>query len=337
MNFVGIDLHKKTISICVVNQDRQVLQRKTLYCAETGRIREWFQGLTPFQAVVEATASYEWLFQLLEPLADRMVLAHPKKLRIIAESTRKTDKLDAQVLAEFLALDMIPEAHRPTPRQRRHRRLVRQRVYLHKRVVSVRSKIRWILTEYNADRSDLFTAEGLRHLAQVKVSKSDRFVLDQLIEEWEFHLRQLGRLDKELSTFAQSAPPAEAEARAVLESIPYVGPVTIDAVISELGDVRRFRSQKKAVAYAGLAPGRRESGERTRELGITKEGSPILRWALVETAWRLVGRLPRWGSIFEKLSKRRGKKRAIVAVARRLLCMMVSMLQSGRGYRPAAE
>ena len=59
---------------------------QTLYCAEAGRIRECFQNLTPFQAVVEATASYEWLFQLLEPLADRVLLAHPKKLRIIAEA-----------------------------------------------------------------------------------------------------------------------------------------------------------------------------------------------------------------------------------------------------------
>ncbi len=83
---------------------------------------------------------------------------------------------------------------------------------------------------------------------------------------------------------AKWAPPAEAEARARLESIPYVGPVTFDAVISELGDVRRFRSQKRAAAYAGLVPGQRESAGRKRETGITKEGSRILLWALVETA-----------------------------------------------------
>jgi len=115
MNYVGIDLHKKTISICVVDQGRNVLNRQRLYCSEPGTIRQFFAGLGPFRAVAEATASYQWLFKLLEPLADRMVLAHPKKLRIIAESTRKSDKVDAQILAEFLALDMIPEAHRPTP------------------------------------------------------------------------------------------------------------------------------------------------------------------------------------------------------------------------------
>ena len=87
MVYVGIDLHKKTITLCVVNQERTVLARKTLLCAEPARIEAYFADLGPFQAVVEATASYEWLWRLLEPLAGRLVLAHPKKLRVIAEST----------------------------------------------------------------------------------------------------------------------------------------------------------------------------------------------------------------------------------------------------------
>ena len=189
------------------------------------------------------------------------------------------------------------------------------------------------VTDYNADRSDLFTIEGLKYLGQVKVTPEDRFVLNQLTEEWKSHVQQLGALDTRLREFAKSAPAAEAEARAVLNSIPYVGPVTIDAVVSELGDVRRFRSQKRAAADSGLVPGQRESAGRRRETGITKEGSRILRWALVETAWRLVYHSRRWGSVFEALCKRRGKKRAIIAVARRLLCMMVAMLQSGRRYQ----
>ncbi len=74
---------------------------------------------------------------MIEPLSERVVLAHPKKMRVIAESTRKSDKLDAQLPAEFLALDMIPEAYRPSKRQRAHRVLVRQRSYLSRRLMSV--------------------------------------------------------------------------------------------------------------------------------------------------------------------------------------------------------
>ena len=121
----------------------------------------------------------------------------------------------------------------------------------------------------------------------------------------------------------------------IRSTIPGVGPVTIDVVVSELGDIRRFRSQKKVCAYAGLAPGQRESAGRSRQLGITKEGLRLLRWVLVQAAWRLVRSSAYWRRIFEGLLKRRGKKKAIVAVARRLLCVMVSILQSGRRYQPA--
>ncbi len=335
MNFVGIDLHKKTISICVMNHEREVLDRKRYSCCESKRFVEFFEELVPFRAVIEATASYEWLWRLLEPLADRMVLAHPKKLRVIAESTRKSDKLDAQVLAEFLALDMIPEAYRPTPRQREHRSLVRHRQYLRGRLTSVRNKIRRILSDYNADRKDLFTKVGLAYLRKIQVSQAGRFVLDQLTEEWAQFTQRLQALEKQLRMFAADAPAHEAEARAVLNTIPGVGVVTVDVVVSELGDIRRFRSQKKACAFAGLAPGQRESAGRSRQLGITKEGSRLLRWALTEAAWQLVFRTRRWRSIFESLAARRGRKKAIVAVARRLLCVMVSMWQTGRKYRPA--
>ncbi|MCD4828248.1 MAG: IS110 family transposase [Candidatus Cloacimonetes bacterium] len=335
MNFVGIDLHKKTISLCIVDQERKVLDRKGFYCDDPERIVAFFEEIGPFKAVVEATASYEWLVGLIEPLAERVLLAHPKKMRIIAESTRKSDKLDAQVLAEFLALDMIPQAYRPSKRQRAHRILVRQRSYTSRRLTSVRNKVRRILSNYNADRQNLFTEAGLVYLSQTTVLDADRFVLDQLVVEFRLYTQQLKEADRHLEAFAKEAPVKEAEARAILATIPQVGPVTIDVVLSELAEVSRFRSQKKACAYAGLVPGQRESAGRTREMGITKEGSGSLRWVLVQTAWRLVNSTARWGRIFEGLLKRRGKKKAIVAVARRLLCVMVSMLQSGRSYQAA--
>jgi len=262
MNFIGVDLHKKTITICIVNEGREVLFRTTLSCDQEQAVVDLFAQWTPFQVVVEATASYEWFLQLVESMADRVVLAHPKKLRVIAESTRKSDKLDARVLAEFLALDMIPQAHRPTPRVREHRALVRYRVYVQRRITSVQTKIRRIMSNYNADRPGLFSKAGQKYLAAVKVSTADRFVLDGLLEEWQQH--------------------------------------------------------------------------RARQLGITKQGSKLLRWILVEAAWRLVGKTARWRYVYLRLKNRCGPKKAIVAVARRVLCVMICMLQKGERYRPAA-
>jgi transposase len=333
VNYVGIDLHKKTIVTCVMDQGRKVLRRRTFACGETDAIRDFFAGLAPFRAVVEATASYEWLVALIEPLAEKVVLAHPGKLRVIAESVKKTDKLDAQVLAEFLARDMVPEAHRPTPRQREHRALVRHRQYLKQTATALKNKMRRVLADYNADRKDLFAA-GVwdEAMAGVGLSAGDRFVLDGLHALWRRLEEQVAELGRRLKEFAASAPPREAEARARLATIPGVGPVTIDVVVSELGDVRRFRSVKAVCAYAGLVPKVRQSDGRGKDLGITKRGSPLLRWALVEAGWRVIRQSAAWRRIYEGIKKRAGGKRAVVAVARRLLAVMAAMLRDGTSY-----
>jgi transposase len=316
----------------VVNKERKPLEQRKMPCLDEEALRTYFAAQPPFQLTVEATASYEWFVKLVEPWADRIVLAHPKKLRIIAESTRKSDKIDARVLAEFLALDMIPESYRPTPRQREHRVLVRQRVHVQRRIASVKNKIRRILSNYNADVQNLFTRQGFEYLAGVEVSAADRFVLDQLTEHYDLFQKHKAAAQTRLRKFAASAPPAEAEARAVLASIPGVGPLTVNVVLSELGDIRRFRSQKEVAAYAGLVPSRRESAGKVKQGGITKEGSRLLRWILVEAAWRLTSKTRRWSRPYDRLAARKGKKRAIVAIARRLLCVMTSMLQSGQAY-----
>jgi transposase len=341
MKFVGVDLHKQTISVCVMTEDgrkRKVEQRRSLRCQDVQGIRLFFEQVGTFQVVVEATSSYEWFFLLIEDLADRCVLAHPKKLRVIAESKHKSDKIDAQVLAEFLLLDMIPEAYRPTPRVRQHRVLVRHRNAVQQQITSVKCKLRHKAAFYNADIAQLFTARGLQHLAKIAMSAADRFECQALQDQLEFLQQQLKAVQQELKTFAQTAPVAERENRAVLETMPQFGPVTIDVVLSETGDVRRFRSAKRLVAYAGLDPGLRESAGKGHRLPITKEGSRLLRWSMIEAAWRLVIHSARWRRLFDQLRRSTGhKKKAIVGVARRLLCVLFAMLRDGQAYRWAAE
>jgi transposase len=340
MRYVGVDLHKQTISLCVVElagRERKVVQRKRFRCRDEEALLAYFAGLGSYEAVVEATASYEWFVQLIEPTAARIVLAHPGKLRVIAESKNKTDKLDAQTLAEFLALDQVPESWRPTPRVREHRALVRLRSYVQGRITSAKNKLRWIVANYNADRTDLFSRAGRAYLEKIDLSAADRFAADLLCEELDQHATRLQTVDRRLKEFAQDAPLPEQEARAVLASVPCVGPVTTEVMLAEAGDVRRFGSQRKATAYAGLAPGIRQSSQRTKQLGITKAGSRLLRTALVELAWRLSNKTRRWGLLYERLKKRCGAKKAIVAVARRAWCVIVSLLHSGQAYRPISE
>ena len=200
---------------------------------------------------------------------------------------------------------------------------------------SVRSKIRHILSNSNADRKDLFSANcGAAYLKEVRLSDVDRFVIKQLWAEWQDHLAQRLAVSKKLKAFVAKAPQREAEAREILKTAPGVGPVTAEVVLSELGDISRFRNAKAVCAYAGLVPVVRQSGERkSKDLKITKEGSGLLRWALVEAAWRLVSNSPKWAALFARLMHRSGKKRAIVAVARKLLCVLYAMLRTSTLYK----
>jgi transposase len=335
MNFIGVDLHKQFSTVCVMNENLTVVKRKTLYSSQPELIVEFFKQHAPFKVVIEATASYVWFAELLEPLAEKIVLANPKKLRVIAESTKKTDRLDAQVLAEFLARDMIPEAHMPTPRQRQHRILVRQRQYIRSRVTGVKTKIRRILSDYNADRKNLFSIDcGPAYTKQVSLNDADRFVIGQLWSEYMEHSERLAKVVEKIRKFAAKAPRREAEARKILKTAPGVGFVTAEVVLSELGDVSRFRNAKAVCAYAGLVPAVRQSGgKKSHDLHITKEGSGLLRWALVESAWRLVGSDSKWSTTFMRLKKRSGARRAIVAIARKLLCVLYAMLKTSTPYK----
>jgi transposase len=335
MHYIGVDLHKNSITVCVMNEERTILARKTLYCSQPDEILEFFRQWRPFKVVIEATAGYFWFVELIEALAERVVLANPSKLRVIAESTKKTDRLDAQTLAEFLARDMIPEAHRPPLRQRQHRELVRHRQYIRGRMTSVRCKIRHILSNHNADRKDLFSDQcGPAYLKEVKLSDAERFVIKQLWSEYDYHFARMTALTKKIKSFIGKAPKPEAEARKIIKTAPGVGMVTAEVVLSELGDVKRFRNAKAVCAYAGMVPRVRQTGgKKSKDLQITKEGSGLLRWALVETAWRVVNQSKKWEAFFSRLKKRSGHKRAIVAVARKLLCVLYAMLKTSTPYK----
>ncbi len=150
----------------------------------------------------------------------------------------------------------------PAPRQRQHRRLVRHRQYLRQRMTSVRCKIRHILSDYNADRKDLFSTQcGPAYFnKEIALSDADRFVIKQLWSEWQDHQSRILALTKKIKAFIVKAPNREKETRAILKTAPGVGFVTAQVIVSEVGDVSRFRNAKAICAYAGLVPTVRQTG-----------------------------------------------------------------------------
>lgn len=307
-------------------------------CRDVARIEEFLKAQGRCLLTVEATIGYEWFAGLAEQIVERVVIAHAGKLRIIAESTRKTDKIDAYVLAEFLSHNMIPEAWKPTPRVRQHRVLIRRRCKVQSRITSVKNSIRGILTRYNEDRSNLFTVAGRESFEQLSdtLLGEDWWVASDLFAELAEHTKRLRSLEQRLVEFAEKAPIREQEARAVLETMPGMGLVTTETVLAELGDWTRFRNADAVVSYVGLDPGVRSSDGRRKDLKITKAGSPLLRWAMIQLAQRMKRYSARWRSNFERIARKAGKKKATVAIARRLLRVIFAMLREGRAYELAA-
>jgi transposase len=340
MKFVGVDLHKKTISICVVAKVRgqfKVIDRKRFACRPTDMITKYLQTLGRFQLTVESTIGYEWFAALVDPLCDRLVIAHPAKLRVIAESTRKTDKIDAQILAEFLAHDMLPAAWMPTGRVRQHRSLVRYRHRIQRQITSLKNRSRGLLARYNEDRAGLFTKAGWRIAMSLPLLDTEKWILARLGAELHYHHKRLKEADEALAEFAKTAPAIERELREILATMPGVGVVTIDVVLAELGDVRRFRNSRQITSFAGLDPGVRESASKRTNLGISRAGSRMLRWAMIQLAWRVIRQSTRWRHRYEQLKARKGSKQAITAIARRQLVVIAALLRRGETYDVTAK
>jgi len=335
MRFVGIDLHKRSLTACVIDRSTGETFARRFPCSQPAEIVGFFEDLRPFRAVVEATATYDWLWELLEPLAERLVLAHPGKIRVIAESMKKTDRSDAAFLAWLLSQDSVPQAHRPSRWQREYQHLVRHRCGLVRQRSKLKTQIRALLSARNLDAKSLFSAQGEKHLERIRgnLSAAERFRLDELLALMKVLDERVLSADKALSSFRKAAAPAERKNHRIVTSVPGIGPLIADVIISSLGDVARFRSIGKVKAYAGLVPGFRESDKKRKELGITKQGSRDLRWSLVQAAWRATRLSPSWEEVFARLARRRGRKKAVTAVAARLLGVVYTLLKKQTTYR----
>lgn len=333
MCFAGIDLHKRSLTVCIIDMKTGETFARSFSCSEEKRILRFFKRLGPFQAVIEASATYDWLWELLEPYADRLLLAHSKKIRMIAESMKKTDRNDAYFLAWLLSQDSVPEAHRPTPRQREYQILLRNRHHLVETRTSTKNLIRSVLAARNLDMKSLFNAKGRKYISELKLRPAERFRIDQLMSSLDTIEEQIFDTERELAKFRKNGSSQEKKNHEILKSVPGVGDLIADVVISSMGDIRRFPTIRKATAYSGLVPGVRQSDRTVKELQITKEGPRILRWALLEGAWTAIRCSHYWRDRYNRIAKRRGKKKAAVAIARRLYGVMYTLMKNQTMYR----
>jgi transposase len=260
-----------------------------------------------------------------------------RKLRVIAESVSKCDKLDAAVLAELARSQLkLPACYVPDEEVfalREHLRarsdLVRIRTMLKNRVHSVLHR-RGVMQS-----GDLFTRDGRKQLGELALDQAGRSILDR-------YLSQLDSIDDAVADSTKQLRELSRNQRwckplALLSTMPGVGLITGLSILAELGDIHRFRSRASVSNWAGLVPVIRDSNNKHFAGHITRRGSAHLRGTLTEAAWQAIRRSRRYGSLFERISASKSKAIAIIAVARRMLEDAWMMLKKDEVFRDGEQ
>jgi len=272
----------------------------------------------------------------LEELTVDVTLAHPLKVRAIAEAKIKTDKIDSTILAHLLRCDLVPSAHVSSPKARITKNLLRHRIFLVRLQTMVKNRIHVLLDRHphlcpQKPANRFFSQIGIAELKKIRLPKHNRCILYSelsLLEHLQAQIKQanrwligVGNKDKRVKR---------------LLTIPGIGRTIALLMVSEIDDIKRFRSDKKLHAYAGLIPSTRSSAGRTFHGRLIKTGNKYIRWAMIEAVWPAIRSDTGLNNYFQRYSCRKGANRAKVCTARRLLTIVYKVLKEKREYRYVA-
>jgi len=311
---VGIDLHRMTVVLAAVNDAGEAMNPITIPCSDTATIVNTVTALGAFRAVIEACGTYRWLYDLLRPHGT-VLLAHPMRLRAMIQRRTKTDKLDAQLLANLLRINQIPLAYIPPEPYQQLRDLTRCRARLGRGLAEVKIQLRALLARQNRDSpyKTPFGPRGLSWFRGQTFGPVENMVRDELLERFRHYARQMTLFDKRLEEASQAFPEVEC-----LIDIHGIGLYSALLIVAELGEVERFRTAKQIGAYSGLTSRVHQSGGHCYQGSITRQGSPWLRWVLVQAAMKAVHKDMALKNFYSRIRKRSSAKIARVASARKL-------------------
>ena len=330
MVYVGLDLHKYFSFVTVMDAQGAIVKRAKLE-NHPDILLSFFSKL-PDEVIVavEATWNWYWLQELFEDHGIPMKLVHPLRARAIASARIKTDKLDSEILAHLLRVNLLPEAYICTRADRLLRERLRYRASLVRLLVQIRHKLHAIVAKkgLTLPTHNILSKKSLAYLREVAVSDAFRGAIDG-------YLRVAGLLGEEIERVnATIASHAEQDPRAQrLTKLYGIGPYLALLIVAEIGDITRFPRAKSLCAYAGIVSSVHNSGQTSYTGSITKQGSKWLRWALVEAAQHACRRPP-FDRFYQRIKARRGPKIAKVAVARKLCATIYHMLVEDKDATP---
>lgn len=331
--YIGMDVHKRQVEICMMDQKGKVLKR--IRCACT---REVLQKLAQRQftkrdhVALETTTNAWAVADLIRPHVARVVVSNPVKTRIIAAAKIKTDKVDAEILAQLLRCNYLPEVWAPDVPTRLLRRLGSRCGALVADRIASKNRIQSLLGGLliHAPMQDIFGPLGRAWLDTLDLQADHRMVLNLDLRLLEAVNREIELLDKQLKILAHHDHRVR-----LLVTLPGVDFTVAVAIIAAIGDIARFRDGDHVAGYLGLVPSTRQSGDRCYHGPITKSGHSQARWMVIQAAHHLAKTHGPWGAFFRRIARRKGHCVAVVAAARKMVTIAFLMLKRNEPYRYA--
>src|SRR5215472_9560077 len=333
---IGLDLGDRSSWYCVLNEAGEAISEQKLSTTSKA-MQEVFAAMPHCRVALETGMHSPWVSRLLEELGHEVIVAHARNVRLIGESRRKDDRLDARTLARLARIDpqlLAPVKHRSRQAQadlmviRARASLVRARTAL---VNAARG-----LTKSYGERIRGCNPRNLDAEKAQALSPELQAALAPLLHALESLSQRMKEYNQQIEEIAQQSYPQTA----LLKQVKGVGTLIALTYMLTLEDPHRFRKSRDAGCYAGLQPARRNSGQREPQMHISKEGDPYLRTMLVQAAHHILrpfgadSDLRRWGLRLAERGGKNGKKRAVIATARKLAVLLHRLWVSGEVYEP---
>ena len=331
---VGLDLGDRYSHYCLLNEECEVMEEGRIRSTASA-FRGHFKGEPRLRIALECGTHSPWISRMLQELGHQVIVANPRKIPAITSSASKNDRNDAELLARFAAHDpqlLSPVQHRSLERQQ-DLNLIQVRSTLVRARTMLVNALRGLVKSAGS-RLPACSTESLPVRAKTAIPPALAAIALPLLNQIASLNEQIGGMDGQIERLAQKYPEI-----ALLRSAPGVGPVVAAAYVLTL-DRPDAAGNRSAGAFLGLRPGQSQSGESDPQRRISKTGDSYLRSLLVQSAQYILGRfgpdsaLRRWGLKLASSGGKRGKKRAIVAVARKLAVLLHSMWRSGQRFQP---
>ena len=328
-NYIGVDLHKKTCFVTVMNKDGQI-KKQTEILTDEESVRNFFKTYPDSHIAVESTLNWIPFYENLEALGCNVSLSNPLQTKAIASARIKNDKVDSRVLADLLRTNLLPMAYVQPREIRDLKELVRQRVSYVELRTRIKNKIHSVLFKTNARHqfSNLYGRAGMKFLMELELRDLYRQELNRYLKTLEILDEQIEELSQTIKKQAELDYDCQ-----LLMTIPGISFFSALVIKSEIGDIARFNNANKLCSYAGLIPATYASADKIRTGRITKRGSKWLRKTLVDAIASNSRKPNKISSYYHKLKKKKGTGKAKVAAARKLCSVIFAILTDQQPFR----